>query len=108
MKTAKKVAIALLCAATIAVVPAFAACSSQTYVTGITKSGTDGVYTVYYSDGSTSTFTVPNSSDGVTAEDLYNEYLEQTGENISYTEFLEKYMTGSAPDTSSTVAYCLQ
>ena len=108
MKTAKKVAIALLCAATIAVVPAFAACSSQTYVTGITKSGTDGVYTVYYSDGSTSTFTVPNSSDGVTAEDLYNEYLEQTGDNISYTEFLEKYMTVSAPDTSSTVAYCLQ
>lgn len=111
MKTVKKVAIALLCAATIAVVPAFAACSSQTYVTGITKSGTEGgndVYTVYYSDGTTGTFSVPNGSDSVTVEDLYNEYLEQTGDDISYTEFLEKYMTVSAPDTSSTVAYCLQ
>ena len=46
-------AAAVLCAALL-----FAGCSSA-YVTGIENTG-DGLYTVHYSDGSTTTFTVEN------------------------------------------------
>lgn len=87
-ETCKKIVAATLCAAVIALVPAFAGCSqSQAYVTSIAKSGSEGnddIYTIYYSDGTTSTFTVTNGSDGVTADDLYQKYIEETGDNISY------------------------
>lgn len=109
MFQARKLMAVAACAATIALVPAFAACSSQTYVTSIAKSGTDGnydIYTIYYSDGSTSEFTMPNSM--VSAEDLYQQYIIETGEDISYSEFLSKYMNVSGTDTSSTINYCLQ
>ena len=42
MSRAKKVIVAALCAATVAVVPAFTACSLQPYGTNIAKSGTEG------------------------------------------------------------------
>lgn len=42
MRTYAKVAIATLCAAAVLAVHAFAGCSSQSYVTSIAKTGTDG------------------------------------------------------------------
>ena len=109
MSRAKKVIVAALCAATVAVVPAFAACSSQPYVTNIAKSGTEGsndIYTIYYSDGSTTKFTVPNST--VTASDLYDEYIAETGDDITYSEFLLQFITVNGDNTASTINYCLQ
>lgn len=112
MKHAKKIVAATLCAAVIALVPAFAGCSqSQAYVTSIAKSGSEGnddIYTIYYSDGTTSTFTVTNGSDGVTADDLYQKYIEETGDNISYSEFLSKYLTVEGDNSASAINYCLQ
>ena len=62
-------------------------CTSQSaYVTSIAKTGTNGtedIYTITYSDGSTDTFTVTNGTDGKDAEeigisDIYEAYKEQT------------------------------
>ena len=152
MKTAMKIAAATMCAAVIAAVPAFAACSSQTYVTSIEKSSTEGstdTYTIYYSDGTQSQFTVPNGSeeatkpyvtsiaktssdglddtytvcysdgttgnftvsngaDGVDAQELYEKYKEETGEDLTYAQFLEKYLSVDNADTASVINYCLQ
>ena len=68
-------AAAVLCAALL-----FAGCSSA-YVTGIENTG-DGLYTVHYSDGSTTTFTVENGKDGadLNIEDVYQSYCERYGE----------------------------
>lgn len=117
-KHTTKIAAAVLCAAMVAMVPAFAGCATQTYVTSIAKSASDGnedTYTIYYSDGTTGTFTVTNGVDGedgrdgaVTANDLYTEYINQTGEDITYAEFLEKYLSTSGGNTASTINYCLQ
>ena len=111
MKTSAKVATACLCVVLVAAIPAFAACSSQqTYVTSIAKTGTDGTtdtYTVYYSDGSSSTFSVNNEADSLTASDLYEEYKAQTGEDITFAEFLEKYLTVNADSTALATNECL-
>ena len=111
MKTSAKVATACLCVALVAAIPAFAACSSQqTYVTSIAKTGTDGTtdtYTVYYSDGSSGTFSVNNEADSLTASDLYEEYKAQTGEDITFAEFLEKYLTVNADSTALATNECL-
>ena len=64
-----------------------------------TASGETGsTFTVTYSDGSTSEFTVENGSDGkdgadITAADLYEEYKTIYGDDLTYAEFLEKYLT---------------
>lgn len=118
MKHAAKIAAAALCVAAVAIVPAFAGCSTQTYVTSIAKSSSDengDTYTIYYSDGSTDTLTVTNGKDGenaaITASELYAEYLEQTGEDITYSEFLDMYLsisTDSTDSTASMINYCLQ
>lgn len=82
------------------------------YVTSVRQSGEgeEGTeFTVCYSDGTTSTFTVQNGKDGadgqdgqngqdgedgqdVTAASLYEEYLAQGG-TLSYFEFLRQYLT---------------
>lgn len=67
------------------------------YVTGIAKTesvGSVDVYTIYYSNGTTSTMTVTNGENGkdATALDFYNEYVKQYGE-ISYKDFLSLFMT---------------
>lgn len=98
----------------------FAACSSvaedsSVYVVGIeqTTEADTSTFTVIYSDGSTSTFTVKNGEDGedgadgqdVSIEDIYRKYIEEIGE-ISYAEFLSRYLTFSS-DSSYAVAECL-
>lgn len=64
-------------------------------VTSIEKTasyGTEDVYTVSYSDGTSSSFTVKNGKD-VTVQDLFNRYKEEYGDELTYDEFLQKYLT---------------
>ena len=92
MRPAFKVCAAALCAALVAAVPAFAGCNSAPYVTSISKTGRDGqneVYTITYSDGSTSTINVPAADGTAYADGLYEKYIEETGGNIRYSEFLD-------------------
>lgn len=95
-------AAAVLCAALL-----FAGCSSA-YVTGIENTG-DGLYTVHYSDGSTTTFTVENGKDGadLNIEDVYRSYCERYGE-IEFSDFLEKYLDVNAGDNTGVIQKSLQ
>lgn len=70
-------------------------------------------YTIYYTDGTTGTFTITNGADGqdgkdgtdVTIEELYAEYVATYGE-IEYEEFLALYLSFGA-DNSATINRCL-
>ena len=89
-----------------------AGCSSGPYVTGIARTGGDGaqdVYTVYYSDGSTTTFAVQNGEDGadLDIEEVYQSYCERYGD-IEFSEFLEKYLSVNAGDNTAVIQKCLQ
>ena len=94
-------------------------------IRAIEKTDTDGLvdtYTIYYTDGTTSTFQITNGADGqdgingtngkdVTALDLYETYKEIYGEDLSYTEFLSLYMTfddNTVTDGSKVIQSCLQ
>ena len=82
------------------------------YVTSIEKTGTNGtddIYTITYSDGTTSTFTVSNGSDGkdVSINDIYEQYKETTGTDISFEDFLKQYLTVSDQTTALSVNRCL-
>ena len=89
----------------------FSGCSESEArgVSSIEKTATNGLvdtYTVYYTDGTTSTFEVTNGQNGtdgangqdgkngenITIEALYDKYKEEYGE-ISYADFLALYMT---------------
>lgn len=69
-------------------------------VLSIEKTATNGLvdtYTVYYTDGTTSTFEITNGKDGengesVTIKALYEQYKIEYGE-ISYADFLSLYLT---------------
>lgn len=98
---------ALLCAALL-----LSGCSSGPYVTGIVYAGSDGsqsVYTVQYSDGSTTSFTVENGKDGadLDIEEVYAAYCERYGD-IEFSEFLETYLSVSAGDNSAVIQKTLQ
>ncbi|MDE5789019.1 MAG: S1C family serine protease [Clostridia bacterium] len=76
-------------------------------VTSIEKTDSVGLvdyYTVSYSDGSTSQFTVTNGKDGVngkdgtdaqdvTAEDVYAAYTKRYGNELTFKEFCEKFLS---------------
>lgn len=64
-------------------------------------------YTITYTDGSTSQFTVTNGKDGadgkdgtyvkeVTAQDVFNTYRSIYGDDVTFEEFCEKYLTISS------------
>lgn len=114
MKNPAKILTAILAAAVLAVAFAFAGCGRALYVTSIEKTSAEGgedAFTVYYSDGTSYSFTVNNGRDGadgkdLTAADLYAEYKAQTGEDITYADFLKMYLTVT-DDASSSVAQCL-
>ncbi len=91
----------------------------QTYVVSIEQTSSDGtqdVYTVTYSDGTTTTFTVTNGKDGEDGQDgqdgqdgtslslseLYEQYKEATGEDLTLSEFLSEFLSFS--DDSATRA----
>lgn len=110
-------------------------CFAPKSIVNIAKSGQDGltdIYTIYYSDGTTQNFTVTNGKDGakgdkgengkdgidgedgqdgvvskeVTIEDIYNLYVSEYGD-ISYSEFLERYLNISYNDNSEVIGKCL-
>ena len=70
-------------------------------------------YTIYYTDGTTSTFTVTNGSNGtngtnsnVSVQDLFDEYKNQYGE-ITYDEFLQLYLSYNEDNLVSVINQCL-
>lgn len=98
MKKTKKLLCVILALMLAVSMLAFAGCKKETpaYVTGIAMTESIGnidVYTIYYSDGSTSTMQITNGKDGkdATALDFYNEYVNMYGE-ISYADFLALFM----------------
>ena len=82
----------------------FAGCSSPVYVTNIEKTGANGdtiIYTVYYSNGTTSTISVDKGADGengkngFTIEELFNECVKAGMYNeTEFTTFLSDYIDG--------------
>lgn len=105
---------AVLCTAVFA-----AGCSSSAVgIDSIQYTSSDGnvdTYTIYYTDGSTSTYTVTNGTNGtdgedgenyLTAQDLYETYKSYYGDDLTYGEFLEKYLSVST-DNSTTINSCL-
>ena len=93
------------------------------------SSGLEDTYTITYSDGTTSTFTVTNGADGedgkdgtdgkdgengkdgkdgadLTILDIYNQYVEENGP-ITYNDFLKQYLTLNLGGNSSVVGECL-
>ena len=73
----------------------------------IRKTNSDGLtdtYTIFFTNGTETTFQVTNGRDGddITALSLYESYKEKYGETLTYSEFLEKYLSveGSYSDES--------
>lgn len=103
----KKIVITLLSLLTVGCF-VFSGCSESDArgISSIQKTATNGLvdtYTVYYTDGTTSTFEVTNGENGtdgedgkngenVTIEAVYEQYKQEYGE-ISYADFLALYMT---------------
>ena len=83
----------------------FSACSKPAYVVGIEKTAIDGTsstYTVTYSDGSTSNFSVQNGADGKDGQDasiesIFKECVKRglykDESNESFREFLADYLS---------------
>lgn len=87
-------------------------CGRQASVVSIERAesrGSDEVFTVTYSDGSTTELVISGGEDGqdVTAEDLWQTYIEKTGDDIEYEEFLEKYLTIESGDNSAVIGKTL-
>ncbi len=93
----------------------FSGCSlldTEAYVTGIEKTSTIGnsdVYTISYSDGTTSKFTVENGEDGedVQIEAIFNACVARgmyTDDNDGFKAFLADYMSIEINDTTETQA----
>lgn len=64
-------------------------------------------YTITYSDGTTSSFTITNGKDGenVTALDAYNTYKAQyPDDDISYADFCKKYLSVDSNSSGSAVS----
>ena len=72
------------------------ACSREARgILSIEKTATNGLvdtYTVYYTDGTSTTFEIQNGADGATVDAVYEQYKQEYGE-ISYADFLSLYMT---------------
>jgi len=93
----------LVCALLAAAIPAatLVGCVKEPKsIVSIDKSGSLGLvdyYTITYSDGTTSSFTVTNGKDGqdapaITVDDVY-EYYKQTNPDVTKDEFIEKFLT---------------
>lgn len=84
----------------------FAGCSlNSVSVTSIEKTASyenEDTYTVTYSDGTSSDFTVRHGND-VTVQDLFDRYKEEYGDSVSYEDFLAKYLSLNADSSASVV-----
>lgn len=89
-------------------------------IVSITKTNTVGLidtYTITYSDGKTSTFTVTNGKNGIDGKDgsnlkiseIYEEYVKQYGE-ITYQDFLKEFLSTNenSGDNVKVINNCLQ
>ena len=96
----------------------FAGCKDDAYIIGIEKTDTQGlkdIYTITYSNGKTTTFTVTNGKNGqdgndgqsVTIEQIYAKFVAENGE-MSYSDFLKLYLSLSQGDNSKVINECLQ
>lgn len=110
MKVAKRIIAVTLLAGGI-VAASLCGCSSKSIVSidKLYSSVDEDVYRITYNDGTTSEFTVGNTdvSSPITVSDLYEEYKNRYGEDISYDEFLQKYL-GSEADSTAVVQDCLR
>ena len=89
----------------------------QPYIVSFVKTGSDGaedIYTITYSDGTTSQFTVANGSDGedgadgedLSISEIWEAYIAETGSELSLAEFIEQYLNLTA-DYSAAVSKSL-
>lgn len=89
----------------------FGGCSEKPYVTKIEKTQSIGnidTYTVYYSDNSTSNFTIENGEDGkdgsdISIEDIFLSCVERgmyENTNEGFSEFLSNYLNLSVEENS--------
>lgn len=94
-------------------------CFTQTVsIQSIEKTGSVGLvdyYTITYTDGTTSGFTVTNGKDGtdaqdVTAEDVYNTYRKiYPDEELTFKQFCEKFLASDASnDSTAALNSCLR
>ncbi len=87
-------------------------CSLESYVTGIEKTseiGDSAVYTVYYSNGKTTNFTVENGKDAedVDIEGIFSACVERglyENSNEGFNAFLKDYLSFEIDDTTDTQA----
>ena len=95
----------------------FAGCGDKLTITSIDKTSTSGyvdTYTITYSNGDTSTFTVTNGKNGVDGQDgtsvsiteIYEKYVEEYGD-ISYQDFLKQYLSLNTNGNASVINECL-
>ena len=85
--------------------------SNEVYVTSISQTtAADGTpqYTVFYSDGTSAVLSGTSSeSSSNTVKDAYEAYLEETGDTISFSDFLKEYLTVEDDSNAQAVAACL-
>ncbi len=118
-KTKKFILIALLFSLCLAVFGQIG-CSNfssnnQVYVLSIQKTDTVGfvdVYTITYSDGTTSTFEITNGADGEDGEDLnisdiYQKYLE-SHPDVTYEDFLKEVLSVDYSDNALAINKALK
>lgn len=98
----------------------FSGCFTKTVsVASIEKTNSVGLtdyYTVTYTDGSTSSFTVTNGKDGenakeITVDDVYEAYKKKYGEELTFKEFCELYLAvdgGENAALNSCLSSCLK
>ena len=67
----------------------------QPHIVSFVKTGSDGaedIYTITYSDGTESQFTVTNGTDELTVSDIWEAYIAETGSTLTLAEFIEQYL----------------
>ena len=101
MKKAAKFVVFLLTSVLLVFVFALAGCSTEEprYIRSVAVVGDSLV--AYYSDGSNET--IANVNTRYTIEELYEECKKVYGEDLTYEEFLEKYVTVDVPVDNSKV-----
>lgn len=70
-------------------------------ITSIVKIGSEGAsdfYKITYENGETETFTVKREGDettnlGITVQEIYEEYKKVYGENLTFSEFVDKFLS---------------
>lgn len=111
-----------LCAMVLPCAGLISGCTTEDPVSilSIEKTATDGLvdtYTIYYTDGTSTTFTITNGKDGIDGEkgeqgedltivDVYNKYCTENG-YITYEDFLKKYLTLNLGGNSAVINRCL-